>query len=78
MVLSVFILIYRGQSRHAAMAGLMILIGMWIYSFGENLEVLAYLFWIGLVVMGMGMRGHERGPVSSDGAAGWRERGQEA
>ena len=69
MVLTVIVLIVRGQSTKAAMAGLMVLIGMWIYSFGENLEVLAYLFWIGLVVIGLGMRGKEKDPALSDGVA---------
>jgi len=68
MILSVVVLIVRGQSSHAAMAGLMVLIGMWIYSFGENLEVLAYLFWIGLVAIGMGMRRTEEDPVLANGA----------
>ena len=59
MVLSLFILIVRGQLSKAAMAGLMVLIGMWIYSFGENLEVLAYLFWVGLIAIGIGMHKQE-------------------
>ncbi len=67
MVLSLGLLIVRGQVSHAAMAGLMVLTGMWIYSFGENLEVLAYLFWIGLVVMGLGMQRNEKDPALAGG-----------
>ena len=69
MVFSLVALIVRGQSSRSAMAGLMVLTGMWIYSFGENLEVLAYLFWIGLVVIGMGMQRNEKDPALSGGVA---------
>ena len=60
MLYTLVALTVYGQVRHAAVSGLMVLIGMWIYSFGENLEVLAYLFWIGLVAIGLGMRREHR------------------
>lgn len=62
MLLSLVALIGYGQYRREAMAGLIVLLGMWIYSFGENLEVLAYLFWIGLVAIGLGLRRREYRP----------------
>jgi hypothetical protein len=30
------------------------------YTFGENLEILAYLFWPGLVMMGIGFNAKDR------------------
>ncbi len=37
------------------MAFAMLLV-LWLYSFGENLEVLAYLYWPALVIIGIGLR----------------------
>lgn len=34
----------------------MILI-LFLYTFGENLEILSYLYWPGLVIMGMAFKG---------------------
>ena len=53
MVLSFVVLLWRAQRHHCAAVGLGILFILFLYTFGENLEVLAYLFWPGLVVMGI-------------------------
>lgn len=39
--------------RQLARVGLSILIILFLYTFGENLEILVYLYWPGLVVMGL-------------------------
>lgn len=42
--------------KPTAKVGLSIVMILLLYTFGENLEILVYLFWPGLVVMGIGMR----------------------
>ena len=44
------------QARSEARAGLAVIFVMWFFSFSENLEILAYLYWPGLVVIGMGLK----------------------
>ncbi|UKP00313.1 O-antigen ligase domain-containing protein [Nostoc sp. UHCC 0870] len=41
-------------NRPAAKVGLSILMILFLYTFGENLEILVYLYWQGLIVMGIG------------------------
>ena len=53
-------LIYRGHRSAIARGGLCCLLGIWIYSVGENIEILVYLFWIGLVAVGRGLAKAER------------------
>jgi hypothetical protein len=38
----------------AAKVGLSIVMILFLYTFGENLEILVYLYWQGLIVMGIG------------------------
>jgi O-antigen ligase len=51
-------------------AGLGMIIILFMYTFGENLEILVYLFWPGMVIMGMALQEtkgppqHEVQPVS--------------
>ena len=44
------------QVRQEARAGLAVIFVMWFFSFSENLESLAYLYWPGLVMIGIGLR----------------------
>lgn len=57
MILSFFVLLIKAQRQQTARAGLAILIILFLYTFGENLEILAYLFWPGLLVMGIAFKG---------------------
>ena len=50
-----FTLLAFARSR-AGQIGLAMTALMIFYSIGENLEILAYLMWPGLIVMGMAMR----------------------
>ena len=45
-------LIVKAQKAPAARCGLAIMLILFLYTFGENLEILAYLFWPALIVMG--------------------------
>lgn len=42
------------RRRPTAQVGLSIIMILFLYTFGENLEILVYLFWPGLIVMGIG------------------------
>jgi hypothetical protein len=42
------------QRRPTAQVGLSIVMILFLYTFGENLEILVYLFWPGLIIMGIG------------------------
>jgi hypothetical protein len=54
MVLSLFLLLIKAQRYVVAEAGLAVLFILFLYTFGENLEILAYLYWPGLIIMGLG------------------------
>ncbi|AFY65463.1 O-antigen ligase [Geitlerinema sp. PCC 7407] len=48
-------LIWKSQKSELAETALAVLLVMTLFSLGENLETLAYIYWPGLVVLGMGM-----------------------
>jgi len=56
MLLSFFILWLRALSCETARVGLAMILLLFLYTFGENLEVLAYLIWPGLILMGLALR----------------------
>ena len=49
-------LLIKAQRSKLATTALTILLICILFSFGENLEGLAYLYWPGLVVVGMGLK----------------------
>ncbi len=49
-------LIVKAQADRVARCALGVMIIITFYTFGENLEILSYLFWPGLVVVGVAMR----------------------
>ena len=49
-------MIVKSQSDRVARAALAVTIVIIFYTFGENLEILSYLFWPGLVVIGIAMQ----------------------
>jgi hypothetical protein len=49
-------MIVKGQMDRVARCALGVVVIITFYTFGENLEILAYLFWPGLVVIGIAMR----------------------
>ena len=56
MVISFVVLLIKAQRYAVAEAGLAMVLILFLYTFGENLEILAYLYWPGLIVMGMGFQ----------------------
>jgi hypothetical protein len=53
MLLGFLFLLVKAQKNQDAATGLAILFILFLYTFGENLEILAYLYWPGLIMMGI-------------------------
>ena len=53
-------LTFKAQKSESAKVGLSMVLVLMFYTFGENLEILAYLFWPGLVMMGIGFNAKDR------------------
>ena len=51
-----FALLAKAQNDKTARVGLGLTLALVLYSFGENLEILAYLYWPALVVIGIALR----------------------
>lgn len=58
-------LVIRAQSSHLAAVGLALVLLLSLYTFGENLEILAYLFWPALVIIGAALKGETPRPAPS-------------
>jgi len=50
------VLIRRSLSSEVAREGLSMVLALVLYSFGENLEILAYLYWPALLIIGIALR----------------------
>ena len=68
MFLGFLFLLIKAQNNRDAATGLAILFILFLYTFGENLEILAYLYWPGLVVMGIGFSKNKTRTSSSSTA----------
>ncbi len=66
MLLGFLFLLVKAQNNRDAATGLAILFILFLYTFGENLEILAYLYWPGLIVMGIGFSNNTTGESSSN------------
>ncbi len=53
MLFSTVMLLIKSQYSDTARVGLGIVIILFLYTFGENLEILSYLFWPGLIILGI-------------------------
>jgi len=56
MLWSFIDLLVKAQNSAVARVGLSMVLILFLYTFGENLEILAYLFWPALVIMGMAFK----------------------
>lgn len=54
----------KSQKSETAKVGLSMILILFLYTFGENLEILAYLFWPALVIMGIAFKGEVQAPTS--------------
>ena len=50
------VLLARSLRSDTAQVGLSMVLTLVLYSFGENLEILAYLYWPALVIIGVALR----------------------
>ncbi|MEL6400843.1 MAG: O-antigen ligase domain-containing protein [Cyanobacteria bacterium J06626_4] len=53
-------LVIKSQASKVSQVSLMVFLTMIAFSFGENLETLAYMFWPGLVMLGIGLQEPDR------------------
>jgi len=56
MIWSLVELAIKAPSNPTAKVALSMVLILWLYTFGENLEMLAYLYWPALMVIGMAMK----------------------
>ena len=75
MLASFVELILKAQTSRTARGGLAVVITLLFYTFGENLEILVYQFWPGLLLIGRASRQHFHSPfgrafqsLTNDGA----------
>lgn len=76
LVYSFFDILIKAQRNEIAKTGLMVLLAMIAFSFGENLEGLAYLYWPGLVFLGIALK--QKIEVSENEQAPDKQLGQSA
>lgn len=55
-------LLIKSQTSQTAKVGLGFVIILFLYTFGENLEILSYLFWPGLIILGIAHKEPYRSP----------------
>ena len=60
MLLGFLFLLVKAQKSKDAATGLAILFILFLYTFGENLEILVYLYWPGMIIMGIAFKGETR------------------
>lgn len=56
MALTFIVLVIKSQRYESAQIALGVLITIFLYTFGENLEILAYLYWPGLILIGVALK----------------------
>jgi hypothetical protein len=66
MLYSFLYLLVKAQKSETAKVGFSMLLVLFLYTFGENLEILSYLYWPGLVIMGMAFKGKEQPHIYFD------------
>jgi hypothetical protein len=54
LLYSLIDLVIKSQTNETARVGLSMVFIIFLYTFGENLEILAYLYWPALIMIGMG------------------------
>jgi hypothetical protein len=59
-------LLMKSQTNRTATVGLGFVIVIFLYTFGENLEILAYLFWPGLIILGIAHKQPLKSPIGTD------------
>ncbi len=73
LVYSIIELILKSQKNPTAATGLGVVIILFLYTFGENLEILAYLFWPGLVIVGIAHKQPFQSPLKVEAETAFAE-----
>jgi ABC-type multidrug transport system fused ATPase/permease subunit len=65
MLATVVALLWRGSNSRYQLGsvGFGLILILCLYSFGENLEILAYLYWPGVIVLGMALKEQRAAPI---------------
>jgi len=58
-------LVMKAQTDQDARVALSVVLILFLYTFGENLEMLAYLYWPGLVIMGIALKKPFNNPIKT-------------
>ena len=58
-------LVFKSQTNQTAKVGLGVIIILFLYTFGENLEILSYLFWPAMVLLGIAHKQPYESPLTS-------------
>ena len=56
MIWTTIEMLIRAQSSITARTGLAVMLTLWLFTFGENLEIQVYMYWPGLVIIGIALR----------------------
>lgn len=56
MVWTTVELLVLAQRSIAARTGLSVMMTLWLFTFGENLEIQVYMYWAGLIIVGIALR----------------------
>jgi hypothetical protein len=60
MLFSVISLVFKAQKSLIARGALSFILTLFIFTFNDSQEVLAYLYWTGLIIMGIALKGEEK------------------
>jgi hypothetical protein len=63
----------KAQADRVARAGLGVVLAIALFSFGDNMEIVAYLIWPGLLIIGIALVRRVRNPYICFLGAGWAE-----
>ena len=64
LAITFIFLLVKAQSKRMARVGLGLTVTLVLYSFGENLEILAYLYWPALMIIGIALKPASENAVS--------------
>ena len=65
LIASLFLLARKAPGSALARTGFALILALVLYSFGENLEILAYLYWPALILIGKSLAAGRGQPAAS-------------
>ncbi|MCW9017446.1 MAG: hypothetical protein OQJ89_10805, partial [Kangiellaceae bacterium] len=64
LIYSFIELVFKSQTNQTAKVGLGVIIILFLYTFGENMEILSYLFWPAMVLLGIAHKQPFKSPLT--------------